>query len=303
MGGDARHPSWPGLRGIGAWLSFRSETVPGTAPIALKAARLVPDATAETAAAISNPHPSTRAYGLHRGVPGLTLCLRCRPGCPSPTAQCLTGQPPRQSRPPASHRRGRSPSRCPRATAPMGRRWDARGTSRGGPEGRGSEHANLARSPGRAGFDIVPAMHSRLFTTPRTMSNRATLAAKRSGAPLHATRQAAGVPSAGSQPFNHPPRDRDDGATLGCRRQTRRPVPRDAMGRGTTPAPRSGPPPLGHATPSVARLMGRRDARPHTPDQKAGAPGRKRTYCSMTSSPPIYGRRTSGMTTDPSERW
>jgi len=49
----------------------------------------------------------------------------------------------------------------------------------------------------------------------RTMSNRATPAAQRSGAPLHATRQAAGVPSAGSQPFPSPPRGRADGATLG----------------------------------------------------------------------------------------
>ena len=41
-------------------------------------------------------------------------------------------------RPPACHRRGRNPSIIPRATTPMVRRWDARGTSRGGPEGRRS---------------------------------------------------------------------------------------------------------------------------------------------------------------------
>ena len=58
----------------------------------------------------------------------------------------------------------------------------------------------ISRSPGRAGFDIVPAMSIRSPLTHRTMSNRATLAAKRFGAPLQATRQAAGVPSVRSQP-------------------------------------------------------------------------------------------------------
>ena len=61
--------------------------------------------------------------GPHRGVPGLTLCLRCPSGRPSPTAQCLTGQPSRRNasvhlstprgRPPACHRRGRRPSNPP----------------------------------------------------------------------------------------------------------------------------------------------------------------------------------------------
>ena len=55
-------------------------------------------------------------------------------------------------RPPACHRRGRSPTRCHRATAPMGRRWDARGTNRGGPEGRRSRtpcNADRSRAPAR----------------------------------------------------------------------------------------------------------------------------------------------------------
>ena len=43
-----------------------------------------------------------------------------------------------RGRPPACHGRGRSPSTRPSATAPMVRRWAARGTSRGGPEGRRS---------------------------------------------------------------------------------------------------------------------------------------------------------------------
>jgi hypothetical protein len=75
------------------------------------------------AAAASIPRPSTRASGAHRGVPGLTLCLRCFSGSISRSAQCLTGQPPRNTspvqllprrgRPPAFHRRGRSPLRSP----------------------------------------------------------------------------------------------------------------------------------------------------------------------------------------------
>jgi len=50
-----------------------------------------------------------------------------------------------------------------------------------------------------------------------------------SGAPLHATQEAAGAPSAWSQSFNHPPRDHADGATLVRLRRTRRPVLRDAV--------------------------------------------------------------------------
>jgi hypothetical protein len=49
-----------------------------------------------------------------------------------------------------------------------------------------------------------------------------------SGAPVPATREAAGVPSAWSQSFNSPPRDHADGATLGRLRRTRRPGFREA---------------------------------------------------------------------------
>jgi hypothetical protein len=79
--------------------------------------------------------PSTLYYRAHRGVPGLTLCLRCLSGCATRTAQCHTGQPPRltapvhiskpRGRPPAGHRRGRSSPRFPRATTPMVRRSGA----------------------------------------------------------------------------------------------------------------------------------------------------------------------------------
>jgi hypothetical protein len=110
-----------------------------------------------------------------------------------------------RGRPPAPHRRGRSPSIHPRATAPMGRRWDARGTSRGGPEGR---------PPG----------------TPRN--------ADRSPPP--------GKPH--------------------CLADTRHPP--------------------------AARLMGRRDARPHNPDQKAGAPGHHEPRTASLHAPLPRGHAT-----------
>jgi hypothetical protein len=49
-------------------------------------------------------------------------------------------------------------------------------------------------------------------------STRARPAVNCPGAPLHSTKAAADVPSAGSQTFNHPPRDPADGATLGSLR-------------------------------------------------------------------------------------
>jgi hypothetical protein len=77
------------------------------------------------------------------------------------------------------------------------------------------DNRGIWRSSGGAGFDIVPTMPIRLRHALRTMSYRATLAEDRPGAPLHAAKQAAGVPSVWSQSFNHPPRDPADGATLG----------------------------------------------------------------------------------------
>jgi len=59
----------------------------------------------------------------------------------------------------------------------------------------------------------------------RTTADRATPAAERSGAAVHVAWEAAGAPSAWSQFVNSPPRDHADGATLGRRRRTRRPVP------------------------------------------------------------------------------
>jgi hypothetical protein len=63
---------------------------------------------------------------------------------------------------------------------------------------------------------------------------RATLAVDRSSASAPAAREAAGVRSAWSQSFNHPPRDHADRATLGRRRRTRRPVFREARNREIT---------------------------------------------------------------------
>ena len=114
------------------------------------------------------------------------------------------------------------------------------------------EQGNFWRSSGRAGFDIVPTMPNQQRCTLRTMSNRATLAATRSGAALPAPKQAAGVPSAWSQPSPFPPRDHADGAPLGRLRRTRRPAPRVrapeprpstpvAPPRTASPDPRAGP--------------------------------------------------------------
>ena len=78
----------------------------------------------------------------HRGVPGTPLCRDNPPATRPHPHNGAAGQPPRQSvpvhlstprgRPPACHRRGRSPSIVLLATAPMVRRWVAGG----GPEGR-----------------------------------------------------------------------------------------------------------------------------------------------------------------------
>ncbi len=93
-----------------------------------------------------------------------------------------------------------------------------------------SEHAESAPQRG-AGHAIVPD---------RPPGNAARCAQWRCRAPpgsamrsaLPAQREAAGAPSAWSQPFTYPSRDHADGATLGRRRRTRRPVPRESRGPG-----------------------------------------------------------------------
>jgi len=158
-----------------------------------------------------------RGNTAHRGVPGTPLCRNDLPATRNDPHNGAAGQPSRQSvpvrllrfgsRPPAGHRRGRSPSIFRRATMPMVRRWNAEG----GPEGRGRRNRDRNRTrdrtrvrgrdrgrfrdririsirgrgrppPGRAGLDIVSAPAPRQRNAPRTMSCRATLAAERSGA-------------------------------------------------------------------------------------------------------------------------
>jgi len=162
----------------------------------------------------------------------------------------------------------------------------------------------ISRSPGRAGttgpyrstsgaLRGVPSLTLFLRplpvpTTPRTMSRGATPAGHLSGAPLHATRQAAGVPSARSQTSPSPSRGRADGASLGRPRheprRTRRPAPPDATLRGSSPACDGVPLSLGRATPPATRLMGRRDARPHNTRHNVGAPGRHHTRTAISDS-------------------
>ena len=102
----------------------------------------------------------------------------------------------------------------------------------------GAEASCLQKAtvPESAGVWPPPGVPSlMLFLTPVHASIRApnnvkggNLGQPPSGASVPAVREAAGVLSAWSQPFNVPSRDHDDGATLGRRRRTRRPVLRDA---------------------------------------------------------------------------
>ena len=111
-----------------------------------------------TATTSSIPRLTLRAYGAHRGVPGSTLCLRCPPGCTALSAQCPTGHPPRttapvrlskpRDRPPACHRRGRSPSPSPPRDRADGATLGRLRTG-GGSEGRrsGTPRRRLAPLP------------------------------------------------------------------------------------------------------------------------------------------------------------
>jgi hypothetical protein len=141
------------------------------------------------------------------------------------------------------------------------------------------ESVDIWRSPGRAGFDIVPTMRNRRRSTFRTMSNRAPPAAHHPGAPLHSTRQAAGVPSAWSQPFILLPRDRADGATLGSLppggdSEGRRPrTPRRGRPGCSSFPHRSRPSPAG--TPALQKAQPTLGPDPEA-TQKAGVPERRR---------------------------
>ena len=83
-------------------------------------------------------------------------------------------------------------------------------------------------APGRAGHAIVLVRPSGYAARSTQWRCRATLAVDRSSASYPVRKEAAGAPSAWPQPFNYPSRDHADGATLGRRRRTRRPVLKDA---------------------------------------------------------------------------
>ena len=94
-----------------------------------------------------------------------------------------------------------------------------------------AESANFWRSPGRAVLDVFLVDQAHATSTWRKTSRAATPAVHRPGASAPATKQAAGAPSARSQPYPSPSRGRADGATLGRPRheprRTRRPAFRD----------------------------------------------------------------------------
>ena len=100
---------------------------------------------------------------------------------------------------------------------------------------------NFWRSSGRAGIDLVPTMHRRLTFALRTMSTRATPAAHLPGAAVPATRQAAGAPSARSQPPPvtpaRPRRWGDAGTPAAKPRRTRRPALREVFDPDPDPDP------------------------------------------------------------------
>ncbi len=106
---------------------------------------------------------------------------------------------------------------------------------------------------------ICAGTTSRRCGTPGTNADRAPPGgAMRSALP--ATREAAGAPSAWSQPSPPPTRDHADGATLGRQRRPRRPGTRAGTRDPTRP---NTPHSLGNARPASTTLTGRLEARPH----------------------------------------
>ena len=187
-------------------------------------------------------------------------------------------------------------------------RQDERDDSRHDSEGGASptlrpEHAGIWRSPGRAGFDIVPAMPFR--QPPRSAQcltgqpSRYTLPVRlstRRGRPPACHRRGRSPPShlLATAPMvrRWAARGKSRGGPEGRRSRTP---------RGSSPACDDVPLSLGHATPPATCLMGRRDARPHNTDQKAGALGRHATDVpeetgSITSGLPMLPRRKSTST-------
>jgi len=156
------------------------------------------------------------------------------------TAQCHTGQPsrssvpvrlsPQRSRPPALHRRGRSP--CPSLPrdhadgATLGRlRRTRRPGFRDAETGcvTASEHTGNTAHRGVPG---TPLCRNYLPATRNDPHNGAAGQPSRQTVPVHLLQFGRRPPAhhrRGRSPFPSPQRDHADGATLGRRRRTRRP--------------------------------------------------------------------------------
>jgi hypothetical protein len=97
------------------------------------------------------------------GCAGFDIVPHRPPGTAEPPAQCHTGLPREarcgllsrlRGRPPARHRRGRSPSSVLLSTTPMVRRWAAGG----GPEGRGCGKPGQGQGQGQQTVPRSPAV-------------------------------------------------------------------------------------------------------------------------------------------------
>jgi hypothetical protein len=104
MGGDARHTTLFAANKIGArhpsrveskWFRRELDNGPWRGEVYRQGCPASASASCgeRLTAGRLNRH---NAVPAHRGVPGLTLCLRCPPGCAWLTAQCQTGQPSNQ---------------------------------------------------------------------------------------------------------------------------------------------------------------------------------------------------------------
>jgi len=141
------------------------------------------------------PHPSTRASRPHRGVPSLEFFFTYPLTVPSRVEKLLGGQPPRHNvpvhlstprgRPPVRHRRGRSHSNHPRATAPMVRRSGA----------SGPEATQKAGAPGRHGHDHLQRTGSANSTSDQRQQAASTISHQRPYPSTRASRPHRGVPS------------------------------------------------------------------------------------------------------------
>ncbi len=127
--------------------------------------------------------PRAREKPRPIGVPGTPLCWNHHPAPPRAPHNGATGLPREarcglffrlRGRPPAYHRRGRSPPRLPRATTPMVRRWVAGTPMRhGDPEGRCRGHGPRQRQrPGQGPYPYPWAMEPTRVGTPPSPARR-----------------------------------------------------------------------------------------------------------------------------------